>query len=191
LIAWLDGELPLEEAAVVEQHVAGCAACRAHVSAYRRVSADLAAYFGTAPEPAARPAGRTWLPVAAVAAVAAAIGIVVWIAATHERIEMTSNASRPVVAVPEHVGAVRLDAPAAPHGVSASVSPHGVAKTKPMRSQEVVRPVDRAQASEPEIEILVPADAVFPPGAMPPGIQFRANISVSGDGLTAGPWLLR
>ena len=36
--------------------------------------------------------------------------------------------------------------------------------------------------AEPAIEIAIPADAMFPPGALPEGVNFTANISIAADG---------
>lgn len=36
--------------------------------------------------------------------------------------------------------------------------------------------------AEPPIEIAIPADAIFPPGAVPPGISFTADLTISADG---------
>jgi hypothetical protein len=35
---------------------------------------------------------------------------------------------------------------------------------------------------EPPIEIAIPADAMFPPGAVPPGTSFIADVTISADG---------
>ncbi len=40
LIAWLDRELPAEEAAEVERHLQGCSGCRSDVDAFKRVSIE-------------------------------------------------------------------------------------------------------------------------------------------------------
>jgi anti-sigma factor RsiW len=44
LIAWLDHELPENEASDVEQHVQGCAECRSLASSYRDASDLFNAY---------------------------------------------------------------------------------------------------------------------------------------------------
>jgi anti-sigma factor RsiW len=43
-MAWLDGELPEEEAAAVARHVAGCRECRDRADAFERASDRFAAY---------------------------------------------------------------------------------------------------------------------------------------------------
>jgi hypothetical protein len=34
----------------------------------------------------------------------------------------------------------------------------------------------------PHVEIAIPADAMFPPGAAPPGMSFAADLTISADG---------
>jgi len=40
--------------------------------------------------------------------------------------------------------------------------------------------------AEPAIQIAIPADAMFPPGAVPEGFTFLANLSVAPDGSVQG-----
>jgi hypothetical protein len=37
-------------------------------------------------------------------------------------------------------------------------------------------------AAEPAIQIAIPGDAMFPPGALPEGVSFVAELSVAADG---------
>jgi hypothetical protein len=39
-----------------------------------------------------------------------------------------------------------------------------------------------AVASEPALEIAIPADAILPPGAVPEGVSFDANVTIAPDG---------
>lgn len=73
LIAWLDDELGVAEAAAVKAHVEGCEECAREVRSIRRISGDLAEYARALAAP-----GRSkwrWAPVAAAAAVLFAAGI--------------------------------------------------------------------------------------------------------------------
>jgi hypothetical protein len=36
--------------------------------------------------------------------------------------------------------------------------------------------------AEPAIEIAIPADAMFPPGAVPTGMSFMAELTIAADG---------
>jgi tetratricopeptide (TPR) repeat protein len=92
LSAWLDGESRC--AAAVDEHLAGCAACRALAAELRGVVAavrDLpacdapATVFARAAGAAARSSARThvwWIVAAAPAAVAATVALVVWLRAS-------------------------------------------------------------------------------------------------------------
>ena len=44
LIAWLDGEVPTDEASDLERHLKGCCECRNSLAAYKRMSAEFDAY---------------------------------------------------------------------------------------------------------------------------------------------------
>jgi anti-sigma factor RsiW len=76
LIAWMDGELPDDEAAAVDRHLGKCSECRERVDTYRGVSRAFAAYCATAAESATRRRSRPWLPVLAGAAAAVVLAIV-------------------------------------------------------------------------------------------------------------------
>ncbi len=162
LIAWLDQELPDEEATNVEWHIGQCAECRKAVSAYEEVSgAFLACYEAGI---AARPKRAPW-PLAAVAGgVAAAI-------------LLTAVLARPR---PEQ-------APAPPPAVHAPSIAFEKTPAFEKRSERMVAVRTRRAparppaftpwiAVEPMVEVALPADALFPPGAVPPGFSFIADV---------------
>ena len=78
LIAWLDQELPDEEATNVEWHVGHCAECRKAVSAYEEVSGAFLACYEAAMAP--RPRRKTLVWTAGGVAAAAAIVAVILLA---------------------------------------------------------------------------------------------------------------
>ena len=87
LIAWLDRELPAEEAAEVERHVEACSECRSDVDAYKRVSSEFDAYCDEAIASSARRGMPRWVPVVSAAgAVAALVAAVLDLAANTRRI---------------------------------------------------------------------------------------------------------
>ena len=75
LIAWMDGELDANQAAVVEQHLADCAECQTRVAAYGEASQGFAAYYNTTTQTtlAAKSHRKLprWVPIAAATAAAA------------------------------------------------------------------------------------------------------------------------
>ena len=75
LIAWLDRELPAEEAADVERHLEDCSECRASVDAYKKVSGEFDAYCDAAMASSARRGAPRWAPVAVAAGAAALVAL--------------------------------------------------------------------------------------------------------------------
>ena len=153
LVAWLDRELPEAEAANVEWHLAGCAACRQAVQSFEEVSrAFLECYERSGSRTTRR---LRWIFGASGAAAAAAIlaGILLW--------------PRPVAPLPVFV----LPAPHAP--AIAFVRGTVAAAQTISRSRQVHAAWTPAP---PVIEVELPADVLFPPGAVPEGFSFIADV---------------
>ncbi len=87
LIAWLDGELEIDEMADVQRHVGECIECRKHFATYKQVSATFDAYCDAVVAAKIRRSGLPrWVP--AVSAVgAAAIAAVLALALMRVRVE--------------------------------------------------------------------------------------------------------
>lgn len=191
LVAWLDGELPEGDAAKIERHLVECGQCRGRLSAFRQASDAFEEYCKTyadtgAPAKAAkhrrisiRPA-RTIYGAAAIAA-----GIAVFFLATaplHSprsapaEIASAAAASQPVE--------VAQKGPASQPGAVASprATPNpeesGSAQIEGSRSQEDTN----ALGGEAAVEIAIPADDIFPPGAVPAGVSFTADVTMGSDG---------
>jgi len=182
LIAWLDRELRAEETEEVERHLAGCSECRSDVDAYKRVSSEFDAYCDEAMTLSARRGMPRWVP-AVTAAGAVATLLVLFL--TLPRTPGKSPAFR----APE---------------AAVAPSPVVVAKVLPAR----IRPVHRVHRrnvavptqnqnensalaqnqnayflpDEPVIQIAIPADEMFPPGAVPEGMHFVADVTIAADG---------
>jgi len=155
LIAWLDQELQAEEAANVEWHLGQCAECRKAVSKYEEISgAFLDCYQAVT---AARPEPHSWRWVAAFGGLAAAATIVAIILFAQPPAEKLSF--HPLSPPP---------APAPIMAVHARVHARHRAAPSPIRRQWM--------AAEPMIEVALPADALFPPGAVPQGFSFIADV---------------
>jgi uncharacterized protein (DUF58 family) len=159
LIAWLDRELPDDEATNVEWHVSQCDECRKAVSEYREVSdAFLPCYEGGMSEDAASKP-HPWRWVAALAAVAAAAAIAAIIVLAQPPAEKLSF----------HPPSPR---PPAPAPIMATARAR-----VPLRHRAVPSPTRRPwTAEEPVVEVALPADALFPPGAVPEGFSFIADV---------------
>jgi len=175
LVAWLDRELPAAEAAEVQLHFCGCAECRERLAKYQQVSKTLDEYCIAVATTETQPSRRRLVPVFAGVAAAvfvAALGISLW--RTHQqRLPAT-----PVIA---------LD-PVSPPRVTTSPTPEMVVgANEPAQRRHVVRPMLREAQNwmppAPAIRVAIPADAVFPPGAVPEGVNFTADVSIGPDGL--------
>jgi hypothetical protein len=162
LVAWLDHELGDEETAKVDRHVGQCAECRQAVAAYEEVSrAFLACYPApgceeSAPVQPTRKASR-W----AMGGVAAAAAILATIFFTQPRTE-----------------AVLIHIPSPPHAplMAFETTPAPVVPIRWRRSP-APRPVQTDWiAVEPTVEVALPVEALFPPGAAPPGFSFIADV---------------
>ncbi len=183
LVAWMDGELAGDEAAAVEQHVAGCAECRVRVAAYEEVSRGVAAYCDAVMETAtAAQVGRRvprWAPVLAGAAAVVAMLL----------LGLALRTVKPTTLPPQ----VATVAPVMPR--LAEVVPVVAPKTAPAALKRVHRqhvathqqtPSANWAMAEPAIQIAIPAEAMFPPGAVPEGVNFIANVSLAADGSVQG-----
>ncbi len=182
LIAWLDRELPAEEAAEVERHLQACPECRGCLDAYERVSCEFAAYCDDAMASSESHKVRGWVA-APIAAGAATALVALFLLLPRTRVEQPSlhtqqiaNAAspalvakvEPALASPVHRVHRRQGAPAA------AIQN---AKAMPAQSQAAFVPPD-----EGIIQIAIPADEMFPPGAVPEGMNFVADVTIAADG---------
>jgi len=169
LVAWMDRELLDDEAADVDRHVTACAECRRRIEAYEQVSAGFVAYCAAAVEQKTSSRLRHWVPVLSGVATAVALSVVCFL-----RVPVKQIPVRPQEAV---------------------ASPASVIETAPRLAKAIHqrRPAPRtkmASASwtpaEPAIQIVIPAEAMFPPGAVPEGINFVAELDIAADGSAQG-----
>jgi hypothetical protein len=179
LTAWMDGELAENEAATVEQHVRDCADCRNRVEAYGEVSRLIVTYCN-ATATGGQASGRLprWVPaVAGAVAVAALLLFVFRPTAVKPQPIVARAANHALVPVPEVVSV--------PGKVKVKPVHHmrrGVARTNPETDWAV---------ADPAFQIVIPAEAMFAPGAVPEGTVFRANLSMASDGSVEGLRLLQ
>jgi len=163
LVAWMDRELPDNEAADVERHVRDCSECREHVDVYEEVSHAFVAYCDAALGARIRRKLPYWVPVLSSAA-AAALLLLVFQAASVKPIPV-----RPRVA--DSSPAIVIGT--APRPVKKAHRRHMIAPMKASNANWV--------PFEPAIQIAIPVEAMFPPGAVPEGITFIADLSIAAD----------
>ncbi len=175
LLAWLDGELAAPEAAGIERHLQNCKGCRDRLDLYRRTSAAFDAYCDryAASVLAAGPRRelRTW----AVGAVAAVIGALLLFiprasvgnpSLAGERAWVLQTAAMPRFAAVTQQTGRRM--------------PETQTNYPPTNSRQVSAAI--VSPAAPAFEIAIPADAIFPPGAFPPGVSFTADVAIAPDG---------
>jgi hypothetical protein len=183
LIAWLDRELPAEEAADVERHLEDCSECRSCVDAYKRVSGEFDAYCDETMASSVRREAPRWAPaVVAAGAVAALVALLLVMPRKHVEPPAFHSPQAAVADSPAIVAAT----------VPASVSPtilkvhrrQGVAPVSIRNANPAPAQIQYAYLlpSEPMIQIAIPADEMFPPGAVPEGIHFVADLTIAADG---------
>jgi anti-sigma factor RsiW len=157
LIAWMDGELPGEEAAKVERHVQQCAECRRSVNAYEEVGGAFVACYKAAMIAQPRRTTFRW----AVGGLAAAAAIVAAVLLVQPRNEQIAAFVPP----PPHAPAMAFEKPPGP---MVRVRSRPRATHTPVLQPWI--------AVEPSVEVALPADALFPPGAVPEGFSFIADV---------------
>src|SRR5579863_3289298 len=187
LIAWMDRELPAEEAAEVKRHLEDCSECRTCVDAYKRVSGEFDAYCDAAIESSTHRRAISWTPVAAAAGALAAL-VALLLVMPQKHVEPAAFHS-PQAAAADSPAIVATAAPA-------SVRPtiHRVHRRQVIAPDQIqnanAAPAQNQNAyllpDVPMIQIAIPADEMFPPGAVPEGIQFVADVTIGADGSAEG-----
>jgi anti-sigma factor RsiW len=182
LIAWLDRELPAEEASEVERHVNACSECRSKVDAYKRVSSEFDAYCDEAIASNARRGVPRWVPVASAAGAVAAL-VVLFLALPRTRVEPPAF-HPPQAAVAASPAVVAKALPAAVTPMQRVHRRHAVATVKIQNEKSAVAQNQNSYTvpDEPVIQIAIPADEMFPPGAVPEGMHFVADLTIAADG---------
>lgn len=177
IVAWFDGELSNDDNVYLKQHVAACVECRTEMEACKKISAAVQAYCeASATSRTHRTAPLRILPY--FGAAAAAAGLALFLLQPHPRV--LPPAVQPAPAVP--LVLVVPDAKPASPARSSHIKPVSVRHSSgPARG---LQPNSPPAASA--IEIAIPADALFPPGAAPQGVAFVADLSIAPDGLPLG-----
>lgn len=174
LVAWMDGELTASETAAVEEHVQACAECRQRVSECREASRGFAEYYGATSETASATNGPRrwprWVGVAVAAAAAIVVGLLLY--AREERQAPVAPRAATVATSPAVEVASEAAGPVqqAPRVAKRRVAAHRQAQREDWAMEQ------------PAIQIALPADSMFPPGAVPEGAAYIANVSFAADG---------
>lgn len=182
LIAWLDRELPAEEAREIERHVEACSECRSEVDAYKRVSSEFDAYCDEALAARARRGVPRWVPVVSAAgAVAALVALfLIWPRTPVE----SPSIHAPCVAIAASPAFVTAALPAAVTPIQKVHQRRTVATVKTQNDNSALARNQNAYSmpDEPVIQIAISADEMFPPGAVPEGMHFVVDLTIAADG---------
>jgi anti-sigma factor RsiW len=203
LIARMDGELSEGEAAELERHLSACAECRNRLATYERASSPFDAYCEATFAAETRRKSPRWLPDAVATGIAAAAVIAALLILPYQRVtQLPPRASTPtdaphVAAQPAEPTVIAPNLADAAHPIVSAIdhAPRQYVAAAVPRGRNVERetasaaPVQSSQARnlspfppEPYLEITIPADAMFPAGAVPPGMSFAADLTISADG---------
>jgi anti-sigma factor RsiW len=212
LVAWMDGELRESDTVDVERHLSACGECRELLASYEQASGAFKAFCEATFTAGTRQPGlpRQALVAYVAAGVAAAVAIAVLLLSPLERVAQTparlESAAGTMHAAEEGangrsveaLAAIRARAetalPAVRAGNIANMAGRTYAsqvspKQSPGSQRQITptpEPAPRQSADafpvEPPIQIDIPADAMFPPGAFPPGMTFSADLTISADG---------
>jgi hypothetical protein len=171
LIAWLDNELTENEAIVIGRHVRGCAECRSRVNSYEAAGKMFDAYWEAVMASKATRRRPRWIPVLAGAAAATAsiaALLLVFLRVPVEQLPLHRSAGTP---------------PPAIVAKAASSPVKRLRRGAGSRVQSAAQVQSEKWATgSPAIQISIPANEMFPPGAVPEGINFVADLSVAVDG---------
>jgi hypothetical protein len=169
LIAWLDRELGDDQMAEVQKHVQECLECRMQLANYEQVTKAFDVFCDAAIAVESRRRQPRWVSILSAAAALALASTLAW--------TMLRPTARPVAQAPLRAAPV-----ARPNVVPATTQ----AASRPAPRWHTT-PHVRAQAAntlppEPAIQVTIPAEDMFPPGAVPEGVSFTADMSLGPDG---------
>jgi hypothetical protein len=183
LIAWLDRELPAEAAADVERHLELCAECRSRLEEYRHVTTAFDRYCDTYCEAAMasrlnRKQRRRVLARWEAAALAAAAIAAMFLFVARSHVKRSEDGG------PAPLAATSVASRSNP-------PPDGRQNGRPMNisaeqsGQTSASPPNydaSGLAGELAVEIAIPADSILPPGSVPEGVSFAADVTIASDG---------
>jgi hypothetical protein len=172
LVAWLDRELGDDEMAEFERHIAACIDCQGRIETYRQVSATFDGYCDAMLLAKTRQKRLPpWVPAVTTAAAVAIAATLVFVLLP-ARVEPPAIPPSVQIQAPPPVIVVEKTAGPAPGKVAHRQRPVAQAP----RQAASWQPTERA------IQISIPAESMFPPGAVPEGVNFTAELSIAADG---------
>jgi hypothetical protein len=172
LVAWLDRELRTEEASEVERHIKCCKECGKRMATYAQVSETFDRFYDAVMAAKAPRRVGPWAPVLAGAVIVAVAVAVIFGLFPRTRMERP-----PVLEATPATVSVRAPEPAV-----AEVVPRKATIRRRPAARALAEYVPPAQPMDTAIQIAIPAEAMFPPGAIPSGVNFMADLRIAPDG---------
>jgi hypothetical protein len=166
LIAWLDHELDADLMAEVQRHLRDCIECRTQLAKFELVSKSFDSCCDAVLAAKVRKRPR-WVPVLSAAA-AVALAVTLALGFLRPRVQPLAPAPLVVATRP-----VVFPEPTPP--------PSKAVRRKRMDSRAPVQTANWLPA-EPTIQVTIPPESMFPPGAVPEGVNFIADVSFGPDG---------
>ncbi len=190
LIALLDHELPAEEAVQVELHLEVCDECRGQIGVFAKVTREVDAYCNEAVVANARRAAPGWASLTVAAGVVTAV-IALFLAWPRARVTPSTIQLPPVATANSlAVAGSALQMPGPPvHRNNRRHAGTDELRLVPVQAKDSAlaqRLVAYDSQEEPMIQIAIPADEIFPPGAVPEGVNFVADMTIAADGTAEG-----
>jgi hypothetical protein len=175
-MAWLDRELGNDEMVEFERHIGACSECRNRLEFYKQASATFDAYcdavLSAKTQRKRLPRSVPMLTTAAATAITATLLVLL-----RERVEPPALPPPVQVQVQAPTPAMVLEnVPAPTPAPSKTVHRPRATTTGTPRQTANWKPTERA------IQISIPAESMFPPGAVPQGVNFIADLSIAADG---------
>jgi anti-sigma factor RsiW len=175
LVAWMDHELPPDHAAELERHLQGCVPCRNERARYEQVSTTFHAYCNAVLAAKTHRSVPRWVtPVS---------GALLAITAT----VLLMTFQRPPIEPPRPVPTPAATRPAAAPAkavASESALPKSIHTRRAL--PPLPAPATKWQPAETAVQITIPAETMFAPGAIPEGMNFIAELSIGPDGSVEG-----
>jgi Putative zinc-finger len=175
-MAWLDRELGNDEMVELERHIGACSECRSRLEFYKQASATFDAYCDAVLSAKTQQKRLPrWVPMLTTAAAAAITAtLLVLLRARVEPPALPPPVQVQVQAPPPAM--VLENVPAPTPAPSETVHRPRATTTGTPRQTANWQPTERA------IQISIPAESMFPPGAVPQGVNFIADLSIAADG---------
>jgi len=188
LVGWLDREMQPDEAAEMERHVAECAECQKAVAEFENASNSFEEYCEALAQSKEERKSTHVAPIWWAAAAAVLLTVVVAYPRRHDAaLTQTPSMTQPVQPVSsESVAAKAAESVSEPfqrdHHAARPRARRGDGGAACCVPEEMQSRNVSWVAEEPSVQIAIPSEAMFPPGAVPEGVNFVADVSIGADG---------